>query len=171
MTNFPGVDAAEHGAAALEVTGMTRMPARTLMAMVGSPDAGYTAAELAERLQVSPAAVSGALRYLQDNRMIQRLSRPGERVTRYNIADDSWTSFMTHNCPTYVDVAEFIDQIADLNVDAPISVARARTTALFFRFLASRLPELVEEWHAISEAAEAEGVPPALARKSPAAVV
>ena len=34
----------------LTAAGMARMPARVMMALVGSPDEGYTAAELSERL-------------------------------------------------------------------------------------------------------------------------
>src|SRR5688500_19294450 len=76
----PGVDTAEQAAGMLTAAGLPRMPARVVMALVGSPDAGYSAAELADRLGVSPAAVSGAVRYLQSLRMIQRLARPGDRI-------------------------------------------------------------------------------------------
>ena len=57
-TDHPGAEAAEQAAAMLTAVGMPRMPARVMMALAGSPDDGYTAAELAERLGVSAAAVS-----------------------------------------------------------------------------------------------------------------
>ena len=47
---FPGAEAAERAAAMLTAAGMPRMAARVMMALVGSPDEGYSAAELAERL-------------------------------------------------------------------------------------------------------------------------
>ena len=56
-SEHPGVDAAEQAAAMLTSAGMARMPARVMMALVGSPDEGYTAAELGDRLGVSAAAV------------------------------------------------------------------------------------------------------------------
>jgi DNA-directed RNA polymerase specialized sigma24 family protein len=62
--DHPGTGPAEQAAALLTAAGMARMPARVMMALVGSPDEGYTAAELGERLGVSAAAVSGAVRYL-----------------------------------------------------------------------------------------------------------
>ena len=46
------------------------MPARVFAALLIAPDARLTAAELAERLQVSPAAISGAVRYLVQVRMV-----------------------------------------------------------------------------------------------------
>src|SRR5690606_29896655 len=47
-----GLEAAEQAAAMLNAAGMPRMPARVMMALAGSPDDGYTAAELAGRLGV-----------------------------------------------------------------------------------------------------------------------
>jgi DNA-binding transcriptional regulator GbsR (MarR family) len=126
--------------------GMPRMPARVMMALVASPDAGYSAAELADRLGVSPAAVSGAVRYLQSLRMIQRLSRPGDRIARYDLMDDGWHSMVTANAPMYTKLAESMEAIAAENGDAPLSVARALSVADFLRYLAERMPQLVVEW-------------------------
>ena len=144
----PGVETAEQAAGMLAAAGMPRMPARVMMALVGSPDAGYSAAELGERLGVSPAAVSGAVRYLQSLRMIQRLSRPGDRIARYDLMDDGWHSMVTANAPMYTKLAESIEAIADENGDAPLSVARALRVADFLRYLAERMPQLVVEWEA-----------------------
>ncbi|MDE0546573.1 GbsR/MarR family transcriptional regulator [Microbacterium sp. C7(2022)] len=143
----PGSAPAEQAAGLLAAAGMARMPARVMMALVGSPDDGYTAAQLAERLGVSAAAVSGAVRYLQAMRLVQRLSRPGDRRDRYDLADDAWGDVITANLPLYTGLAGLIDQIADENGDAPVSAQRAHDSADFLRFLASRLPALVEEWH------------------------
>jgi DNA-binding MarR family transcriptional regulator len=141
-----GTAAAEQGAAMLAAAGMGRMPARVMMALVGSPDDGYTAAELGERLGVSAAAVSGAVRYLQAMRLVQRLSRPGERRDRYDLADEAWQDVITANSPLYRTLASLIDEIADDNTAAPVSVARAHAGADFLRFLSDRMPALVEEW-------------------------
>lgn len=144
----PGVEAAEQAAAMLTAAGMARMPARVMMALVGSPDEGYTAAELGQRLGVSAAAVSGAVRYLTSMRFIHRISRPGDRRDRYDIADDAWHGMMTANAPLYARLAAFMDQIAADNGDAPLSAARARDVADFLRFLSTRMPQLVDEWRA-----------------------
>jgi DNA-binding MarR family transcriptional regulator len=146
--DHPGLEPAEQAAAMLTAAGMARMPARVMMALVGSPDAGYTAAELSERLGVSAAAVSGAVRYLQSMRLIQRVSRPGDRRDRYDLTDDAWHGMLTANTPLYASLADHMDRIADENADAPLSVARARRVADFLRFLASRIPSLIDEWNA-----------------------
>ncbi|WP_368497008.1 GbsR/MarR family transcriptional regulator [Herbiconiux sp. A18JL235] len=142
----PAVRVADQAAAMLTAAGLPRMPARTLMALVASPDEGYTAAQLAERLGVSPAAISGAVRYLTSLRMIEKVSRPGERLARYEMVDDGWHAMVVANAPLYGRLADAIDEIADENADAQHSVARAREVAGFLRFLQTRMPELVEEW-------------------------
>jgi MarR family len=144
----PGVEPAEHAAAMLAAAGMARMPARVMMALVGSPDDGYTAAELADRLGVSAAAVSGAVRYLVSMRFVQRLPRPGDRRDRYDIVDDAWAGMISANAPLYASLAAAMDGIADENGDAPVSVARAREIADFLRYLSERMPRLADEWRA-----------------------
>lgn len=150
----PGIEPAERAAAMLAAAGMARMPSRVMMALVGSPDEGYTAAELADRLGVSPAAVSGAVRYLVSMRLIQRLSRPGDRRDRYDLTDDAWSGMITSNAPLYAALATHMDRIADENADAPLSVARAREVADFLRYLAERMPRLAAEWRAGRAAAD-----------------
>jgi DNA-binding transcriptional regulator GbsR (MarR family) len=146
--DHPGREPAEQAAAMLTAAGMSRMPARVMMALVGSPDTGYTAAELSDRLGVSAAAVSGAVRFLQSMRLIQRVSRPGDRRDRYDLTDEAWHGMLTANAPLYASLADHMDRIADDNVDAPMSVARARNIAEFLRYLAARIPSLIDEWDA-----------------------
>lgn len=150
-----GTEAAERAAAMLTALGMQRMSARVLMALVGSPDGGYTAAELADRLGVSAGAVSGAVRYLETLRMIRRVSRPGQRVASYDIMDDGFHSMVVANAPAYARLGDDIDAIADDNDRAPASAARAREMAGFLRYLSRRMPELVAEWEAQAPSIEA----------------
>ncbi|GAA3639188.1 MarR family transcriptional regulator [Microbacterium awajiense] len=144
----PGIEPAEQAAALLASSGMPRMQSRVLMALVGSPDDGYTAADLADRLGVSAAAVSGAVRNLQAMRLIQRLSRPGDRRDRYDLSDDVWSGVITANVPLYAQLGALMHRIADENTDAPVSTARAHESAAFLSFLAERMPQLVAEWDA-----------------------
>jgi DNA-binding transcriptional regulator GbsR (MarR family) len=148
IVEHPGVEPAEQAAAMLTAAGMPRMPARVMMALVGSPDEGYTAAELADRLGVSAAAVSGAVRYLQSIHIIQRLPNRGDRRDRYDIRDDGWNVVLTANMPLYERLANLIEQVAEENANAPLSVRRAKDMSDFFRFLARRMPQLLDEWDA-----------------------
>ena len=64
----PATDTArfvERFGSALTAAGLARLPARVFACLLASADGRMTAAELGEALDVSPAAISGAVRYLQ----------------------------------------------------------------------------------------------------------
>nr|WP_315268022.1 MarR family transcriptional regulator [Microbacterium lemovicicum] len=145
------IEAAERGAAVMTAAGMPRMPARVLMALVAAPDGGSSAADISERLGVSAAAVSGAVRYLQQIHFIRRQSRPGERRDRYELVHDTFYGSIASNAPVYERLAVDIDAIAEAQADDAAARERAEEMASFFRFIAARLPGLVEEWEATRE--------------------
>lgn len=140
---------AEQAAAMLTAAGMPRMPARVMMALVAAPDGGYTAAQLGERLGVSAAAVSGAVRYLQQLHFIQRRSWPGDRRDRYEFVHDTFSGSMVGNIPLYTRLAAYIDEIAVEHGDDPGAHDRATELAEFFRFLSERMLQIVDEWRAL----------------------
>lgn len=49
-----------------------------------------TSAELSEQLQISPAAVSGAINYLTQVSMVGRERDPGSRRDRYRLHNEIW---------------------------------------------------------------------------------
>jgi DNA-binding transcriptional regulator GbsR (MarR family) len=139
------LDAAEQTAALLASAGMPRMPSRVLAALVAAPPDGYTAAELGERLGISAAAVSGAVRYLQTVGVAHRMSRPGERRDRYVLTDDTWYAALAGKNPLYEQLAQLLDRIAAETDDTGHAAEMAR----FFRFIAARMPEILEEWERV----------------------
>ena len=70
--------------------GMPRMPARVFVGLLASEEGQLTAGELAESLSVSPAAVSGAVRYLTQVHLIVREREPGSKRDHYSLLDDPW---------------------------------------------------------------------------------
>ena len=139
---------AEQAAAMLTAAGMPRMPARVMMALVAAPDGGYTAAQIGDRLGISAAAVSGAVRYLQRLHFIQRRSSPGDRRDRYEFVHDTFASSMVGNIPVYTHLADYIDEIAAEHGDDPGAQDRAVELAEFFRYLSERMLQIVEDWRA-----------------------
>ena len=72
----------ERLAAEMTEAGMQRMASRVFAALLASETASMTSAELAEQLQISPAAVSGAIRYLNQVSMVSRERDPCTRRER-----------------------------------------------------------------------------------------
>jgi len=142
----------EHSAAVLTAAGFPKMPARVLMALTVTETPGLTAAELAERLEVSPAAISGAVRYLQTLGIIRRLSQTGSRRDRYEIPSD-WYALMVRNSPIYGVLADQAEAglAAVGDPDSP-ATERLRDMAGFYRFVQGRLPEMIAEWEQVRSA-------------------
>ncbi|WP_432995827.1 MarR family transcriptional regulator [Dactylosporangium sp. CA-233914] len=70
-------------------TGLPRMAARVLAALVTTDEGALTAAGLVQRLRVSPASVSKAIAYLEKLDIVRR-EREAQRRERYVIDDDVW---------------------------------------------------------------------------------
>lgn len=138
----------EQTAAAMTAAGMPRMPARVLMALIGTESTGLTAKELGEQLAASPAAISGAVRYLQTLRMVHRVSQPGSRRDVYELPERAWYTVTIGKNPLYDHVGELAAK-AVATIDDPDSVASQRIQEMseFFAFIQRRMPQLLEEWH------------------------
>src|SRR5258708_18655739 len=85
----------EDFASALTEMGVPRMPARVFVALLTSDSGRLTAAELADQLSASPAAMSGAVRYLLQVGLIRREGEPGSRRHYYRVPDDVWDELIT----------------------------------------------------------------------------
>jgi DNA-binding transcriptional ArsR family regulator len=79
----------EHFAELVERTGLPRTAARVLVSLSAADTGSLTAAELVERLGVSPASVSKAVSYLERLELVRR-ERATRRRERYVMDDDAW---------------------------------------------------------------------------------
>src|SRR5690242_16356652 len=80
----------ESFAAALVDAGVPRMPALVFVTLLATDSGGLTASELAERLQVSRAAISGGITYLDRVGLTTRERQPGTRRHRHVLQDPTW---------------------------------------------------------------------------------
>jgi hypothetical protein len=78
-------DFIEEFATVLVDSGVPRMPARVIACLMSDDRGALTSAELSERLKISPAAVSGAVRYLAQIQMLRRTREPGSRRELYRV--------------------------------------------------------------------------------------
>jgi DNA-binding transcriptional regulator GbsR (MarR family) len=145
-------DFAERTAAMLIAAGLQRMPARVLMALMTSENAGLSSQELQERLGVSAAAVSGAVRYLQGLGIVRRRAQSGSRRDLYELPDGAWYTASMQTDSVYQSLAVLAEGAmgAIEDQDSPRGT-RIREMADYFRFMQRRMPELLEEWQAIRD--------------------
>lgn len=139
-------DFVERFAAQLVEAGMTRMPARVFAALLASDDGVMTSSELGEQLQVSPAAVSGAIRYLAQVNMVSREREPGSRRDRYRVHSNQWYEALTNRDQILKRWESTLrDGVASLGPDTGAG-RRMSETLEFFQFMEKELALLMERW-------------------------
>ena len=130
----------------LAEAGMARMPARVFAAVLVAADGRQTAAELAELLQVSSAAISGAVRYLLQLRLVSREREPGERVDHYRVSSDTWYEAVTRRDQMVARWEQDLEEgIKAVGSDTPAG-ARLEETRAFFAFLRDELAQVMAKW-------------------------
>ncbi|MBY8871973.1 MarR family transcriptional regulator [Micromonospora sp. PLK6-60] len=137
----------ERMAMAFADVGFPRMAARVLFTVM-SADEPLTAAEIGERLGVSAAAVSGAVRYLTQFGMLVREPVKGSRRDRYRVPDNPWyeaTITKTGLYKNFIDIAAAGVSALDGTGPGRERVAEMRD---FFVFVQEELDSLGERWRA-----------------------
>jgi hypothetical protein len=121
--------------------GFPRMPARVFALLLAADEETLTARELAERLEVSPAAISGAVRYLEQIRLLQRSRQRGERVDRFGLAPSIWGPVMESEVAAYAPLIALCDRA--LGGELPAAGRRRVTeTRDFLAFMTEELPQM-----------------------------
>ncbi|WP_338698707.1 MarR family transcriptional regulator [Streptomyces sp. Q6] len=136
----------ERFAAQLVEAGMTRMPARIFTALLASDSGALTSAQLGEQLKVSPAAVSGAVRYLSQQHMVTREREPGTRRDIFRVHDNQWYETLTNRDSVLKRWEDALREgVAALGVGSPAGRRIAETLA-FFEFVEVELGAMMDRW-------------------------
>jgi predicted transcriptional regulator len=127
--------------------GFPAMAARVIMALTASEDGRLTAEELATRLTASPAAISGAVRYLGTLGFIRAGTLPGSRRHVYTLPHSPWYTATLTRPGLYRNLTELLTSAAGRMGEGSAARHRIEEMVDFFRFFERRMPELLEEWH------------------------
>lgn len=138
----------ERFALLLAEAGMGRMPARVFARLLTTDTGRMTAAELGAALRVSPAAVSGAVRYLDQVGLVAKGREPGERRDHYAVSDQSWMEAITNRDKLLDNWSNALAEGIDLlGPDTPAG-RRLDHTRRFFLFLQHEIGAIMERWRA-----------------------
>ena len=137
----------ERFAMVLRDAGMAPMAARVLAYALADDADRYTAGDLAEGLQVSPAAISGAVRQLVQFGLLTREREPGTRSDLYVLDDrDLWSRVVSSEMAV---LSRFEDTlvagIEAIGLERP-GGRRLAETQEFFAFLREELAGLLARW-------------------------
>lgn len=135
----------ERFADALTEMGVPRMPARVFVVLLTSDAGRLTAAEIGATLQVSPAGVSGAVRYLVQVGLVVRASEPGTKRLAYSVPDDVWQHLIANRNAQMARWAGILRDGADLLTGRPAGT-RVAESAQYFDFVVGELPGVQARW-------------------------
>jgi predicted transcriptional regulator len=131
---------------ALVQMGFPRMPARVLAALFTTDSGRLTAAELAAGLQASPAAISGAARYLIQIDVIRREGEPGSRRHFYRVPDNMWEEVSRSRDRLMSRWAGVMrGGVSVFGADTPAG-SRLAGTADYLDFVGGELPQVLRRW-------------------------
>lgn len=138
---------AEQLAVVLTDHGLQRMTSRVLATLLFTEQTSLTMGELAEILNASAGAISGALKMLTSVGLAERVAVPASRREHYRLRDNAWAILFTSQNETIAAMQAAAD--AGLAATDRHGVAFERLAQMrdFYTFLLSELPALLDRWH------------------------
>jgi len=131
---------------ALAGAGLARLPSRVFAALLVDDDGRMTAAEIASTLGISPAGVSGAVRYLDGVGMLRRERERGSRRDVFVVEDDAWHGTIARLDQFYAPLIAALDRgLAELADDDPAR-HRLRLAREFLAFVLAEMSDLDQRW-------------------------
>jgi predicted transcriptional regulator len=130
----------------LTASGMPRMPARVFAGLMVTESGELTAAAIADQLQVSPASVSSAVRYLEQLDLVVRDREPGSRRDHFRVDHEVWHQMFGRRDALLVGWAERMAEGVDLVGAETDAGRRLAETRAFFEFLHGELAAVLKRW-------------------------
>jgi len=134
--------------AALAEAGMPSLPSRVFAALLVDDDGRMTSVELTEVLGVSPASISGAVKYLAHLQMLRRERERGSRREVYVVDDDAWHGLMLRRDHLYAPILRALQTAVDERGPASPAYRRLMLTGEFLRFVDAEMAVMSECWAA-----------------------
>ncbi|MEV0050652.1 helix-turn-helix domain-containing protein [Saccharopolyspora shandongensis] len=139
-------------AATLIGTGLPKMSARVLAALLTTDDAGMNAAELGQHLRVSSSSVSKSVGYLEGQGMIRRERITQRRVERYVVDPDAWFQAFLASAQRNHQLADTARRGSDLLGRTTPAGTRLHALSRFHQQLTNDIIERARHWrHALTE--------------------
>jgi len=136
----------ESFATLLEQQGMPRMAARVLACLYVTDSGNLTAAELVQRLRVSPASISQTVALLEQQGLLKRERPPGGRREHYVVDDELWVRSTLAALHMNDALAAASQRAAQILGAATPAGARFGTSAEFLLLVNATLGRVIEQW-------------------------
>lgn len=149
--------------------GLPRMEARVLACLYITDSGALTAADLVKRLRVSPASISHAVAFLEQQGMLRRERVPGARRERYVLDDEIWMRSIVASLRMNDALAAASQRGAEVLGVATPAGARFEASAELLLLVREAFQQVIERWrqnrtarstrHPDSPTTQADGLP------------
>lgn len=130
----------------LEAEGLPRTAGRLVGFLLVHPDP-YSLDELAEQLQVSKASISTNARQLEEHRVLERISTPGDRRDYYRMKVDAWEGMLRSGLQKWSATRELLTATAAaIPEEMDASRARLIEAEQFHLLLIDGIERMLERW-------------------------
>ena len=136
----------ERFAAVLVSAGFPPMPARVFVALLVTDSGRLSAAELAAMLRISPAAVSGAVRYLIQLGLVHKERVPGSRRDYYRMPGNMWDDMIRMRDQVMSRWTALVREGIDLVGAETPAGERMAEQAAFLDFATKELSQILSRW-------------------------
>ncbi len=126
--------------------GLPRMEARVMACLHITDSGALTAADLVQRLRVSPASVSHAVAFLEQQGMLRRERLPGERRERYVIDDEVWLRNLHKSVQMHKALVATSRHAAEILGATTPAGARFASSADLVLLISEALQQAMEQW-------------------------
>jgi len=134
--------------AALSTAGFPPMPSRVFAALLVDDDGRMTSAELTEELSVSPAAVSGAVRYLTHVGLLRRERERGGRRDVFVVLDDAFHGALMNTDQVYAGMIQALAEGVDHLGAGSTAGRRLQLSREFLEFVTDEMSGIIDRWEA-----------------------
>lgn len=129
-----------------EEGGWPRMAGRMLGALIVAEPPALTAGELAERLHASRGSISTMSRLLVSSRMVERVTRRGDRRTWLRLRPDAWGGIVDNRTRQIAELRELGERGLSLFPEAGARRASLEELVDVCGYLEREWPALMERW-------------------------
>jgi DNA-binding transcriptional ArsR family regulator len=132
----------------LMASGMPKMMSRVMACLTLTDTGSLTASDLVQRLQVSPASVSKAITFLEEQAFVRR-ERDDRRRERYVVDDDVWYQSLLASARGLTQVIDVARQGVGILGPATPAAVRLENIARFLDFVSESIVRAAEQARAV----------------------
>nr|WP_285740359.1 MarR family transcriptional regulator [Kitasatospora phosalacinea] len=122
------------------------MASKVLVCLLVTDAGSLTAADLVQQLRVSPASVSHAVAFLEQQGLLRRERLPGERRERYVIDGEIWLRSTLTAVQLHRSLVAELRSAAEALGPATPAGARFSDSAEYLALMSETLQQVVDQW-------------------------